>query len=177
MENYLKAVRDVKIITIIRIKLLFRFFFFPRHKRTFRTTAKSLQLCPTLCDPIDGSPPGSPVPGILQARTLEWVAISFSNAWKWKVKSEREVAQSCPSPGEPMDDSPLGFSIHGILQARALEWGAIAFSPELPSPIQFHRWGKQSEGPSDLATVLELVRPGSGPRNFCRPPTHDLQAP
>ena len=49
-------------------------------------TAKSLQSCPTLCDPIDGSPSGSPIPGILQARTLEWVAISFSNAWKWKVK-------------------------------------------------------------------------------------------
>ena len=48
--------------------------------------AKSLQLCPTLCDSTDGSPPGSPVPGILQARTLEGVAISFSNAWKWKVK-------------------------------------------------------------------------------------------
>ena len=48
--------------------------------------AKSFQLCPTLCDPIDSSPPGSPVPGILQARTLEWIAISFSNAWKWKVK-------------------------------------------------------------------------------------------
>ena len=48
--------------------------------------AKSLQSCPTLCDPIDGSPPGFPVPGILQAKTLEWVAISFSNAWKWKVK-------------------------------------------------------------------------------------------
>ena len=48
--------------------------------------AKSLQSCPTLCDPIDGRPPGSTVPGILQARTLEWVAISFSNAWKWKVK-------------------------------------------------------------------------------------------
>ena len=48
--------------------------------------AKSLQLCPTLCDCIDGSPPASAVPGILQARTLEWVAISFSNAWKWKVK-------------------------------------------------------------------------------------------
>ena len=48
--------------------------------------AKSLQSCPTLCDPIDDSPPGSPIPGILQARTLEWVAISFSNAWKWKVK-------------------------------------------------------------------------------------------
>ena len=48
--------------------------------------AKSLQSYPTLCNPIDGSPPGSPVPGILQARTLEWVAISFSSAWKWKVK-------------------------------------------------------------------------------------------
>ena len=48
--------------------------------------AKSLQSCPTLCDPIDGSPPGYPIPGILQARTLEWVAISFSSAWKWKVK-------------------------------------------------------------------------------------------
>ena len=53
---------------------------------TAATAAKSLQSCPTLCDPIDGSPPGSPVPGILQARTLEWVAIAFSNAWKWKVK-------------------------------------------------------------------------------------------
>ena len=48
--------------------------------------AKSLQSCPTMCNPIDGSPPGSSVPGILQARTLEWGAISFSNAWKWKVK-------------------------------------------------------------------------------------------
>ena len=46
------------------------------------------QLCRTLCDPIDGSPPGSPVPGILQARTLEWVAISFSSAWKWKAKTK-----------------------------------------------------------------------------------------
>ena len=50
------------------------------------TAAKSLQSCPTLCDPKDSSPPGSPVPGLLQARTLKWVAISFSNAWKWKVK-------------------------------------------------------------------------------------------
>ena len=54
--------------------------------KTSAAAAKSLQSCPTLCDPIDGSPPGSLVPGILQARTLEWVAISFSNAWKWKVK-------------------------------------------------------------------------------------------
>ena len=53
---------------------------------THAAAAKSLQSCLTLCDPIDGSPPGSPIPGILQAGTLEWVAISFSNAWKWKVK-------------------------------------------------------------------------------------------
>ena len=58
-------------------------------------TAKSLQSCPTLCDPIDGSPPGSPIPGILQARTLEWVAISFSSAGKWKVKMN---SLSCERP-------------------------------------------------------------------------------
>ena len=55
-------------------------------ENTAAAAAKSLQSCLTLCDPIDSSPPGFPVPGILQARTLEWVAISFSNAWKWKVK-------------------------------------------------------------------------------------------
>ena len=55
-------------------------------KTSAAAAAKSLQLCPTLCDPIDGSPPDSLVPGILQAKTLEWVTISFSNAWKWKVK-------------------------------------------------------------------------------------------
>ena len=55
---------------------------------TMLYTAKSLQSCPTLCNPIDSSLPGSPVPGILQARTLEWVAVSFSNAWKWKVKGK-----------------------------------------------------------------------------------------
>ena len=58
---------------------------------TTATTTKSLQSCPTLCDPRDGSPPGSPIPGILQARILEWVAISFSNPWKWKVKGSCSV--------------------------------------------------------------------------------------
>ena len=76
---------------------------------------KSLQLCPTLCDPIDGSPPGSPVPGILQARTLEWVAISFSNAWKW--------TQLCPTQ-QPHGLQPTRFSVYGIFQARVLAWGA-----------------------------------------------------
>ena len=87
--------------------------------------AKSLQSCPTLCDPIDGSPPGSPIPGILQARTLEWVAISFSNAWKWKVKVK---SLSCVRLCDPLDCSPPDSSTHGIFQARVLEWGAIAFS-------------------------------------------------
>ena len=90
--------------------------------------AKSLQSCSTLCDPIDGSPSGSPIPGILQARTLEWVAIAFSNAWKWKVKSENEVKQSCLTLCDPMDRSLSVSSIHGIFQARVLEWDAIAFS-------------------------------------------------
>ena len=85
--------------------------------------AKSLQSCPTLCDPIDGSPQGSPVPGILQARTLEWVAISFSNEWKGKVK-----VKSCPTLSDPMDCSLPGSSVHRIFQARVLEWGAMAFS-------------------------------------------------
>ena len=89
--------------------------------------AKSLQSCPTLCDPKDGSPPGSPIPGILQARTLEWVAISFSSAWKWKVK-----VKSCPTLSDPMDYSLPGSSVHGIFQARVLEWGAIAFSVDKP---------------------------------------------
>ena len=69
---------------------------FQQHKRwlytwTSAAAAKSPQLCPTLCDPIHGSPPGSPVPGILQARTLEWVSISFSNAWSEKWKWSRSV--------------------------------------------------------------------------------------
>ena len=81
-----------------------------------------------LCNPIDGSPTGSPVPGILQARTLEWVAISFSNVWKWKVKIESEVAQSCPTLGNPMDCSLPGSSIHGIFQARVLERGVDVLS-------------------------------------------------
>ena len=92
----------------------------------FAAAAKSLQSCPTLCDPIDGSPPGSPVPGILQARTLEWVAISFSKCMK--VKSASEVAQSSLTVRDPMDCSPPGSSVHGIFQARVLECGAIAFS-------------------------------------------------
>ena len=88
--------------------------------------AKSLQSCPTLRDPIDRSPPGSPVPWILQARTLEWVASSFSNAWKWKVKV-RSLSQVrlLVTPWTAAHQAPPSM---GFFQARVLEWGAIAFS-------------------------------------------------
>ena len=72
--------------------------------------AKSLQSCPTLCNPMDGSPPGSPVPGILQARTLEWVAISFSNAWKWKVKVRRVRLFTIPWTAAHQALPSMGFS-------------------------------------------------------------------
>ena len=88
--------------------------------------AKSPQSCPTLCDPRDSSPPGSVVPGILQARTLEWVCHYLLQCMK--VKSESEVARSCPTLSDPMDCSLPGSSVHGSLQARVLEWGAITFS-------------------------------------------------
>ena len=93
---------------------------------TAAAAAKLLQSCPTLWDPIDGSPLGSSVPGIFQARILEWVAISFSICMK--VKSESEVAQLCPTLSDPLDCSLPGSSVHGIFQARVLEWVAIAFS-------------------------------------------------
>ena len=94
------------------------------------SAAKSLQLCPTLCDPIDGSPLGSPIPGILQARTMEWVAISFSNVWKWKrkVKSLSRV-RLLATPWSAAYQAPLsmGFS-------RQEYWSGVP----LPSPNRNH---------------------------------------
>ena len=94
--------------------------------------AKSLQSCLTLCDPIDGSPSGLPIPGILQARTLEWVAISFSNAWKWKekVKSLSRV-WLLASPWTAAYQAPpsMGFS-------RQEYWSGLP----LPSPDSFNRY-------------------------------------
>ena len=88
--------------------------------------AKSLQSCPTLCDPTDGSPLGSPAPGILQARTLEWVAISFSNAGKWKVKVKSlSRVQLLATPWAAAHQAPpsMGFS-------RQEYWSGVP----LPSP-------------------------------------------
>ena len=87
-----------------------------------------------LCDPIDGSPPGSPVPGILQARILERVAISFSNAC-----IHAKSLQSCLTLCDPMDSSPPGSPVHRILQARKQEWVAISFSQ---SSIQNNKNGQ-----------------------------------
>ena len=88
--------------------------------------AKSLQSCPTLCNPIDGSPPGSSVPGILQARTLEGVAISFSSAWKWKVKVKllsRVLLFETPWTAADQAPQSMGF-------ARQEYWSGLP----LPSP-------------------------------------------
>ena len=105
--------------------------------------AKSLQSCPTLCDPIGSSPPGSRVPGILQGLRGLVGCRPWGSPGKntgvgchvllqcMKVKSEREIAQLCPTLRDPMDCSLPGSSVHGICQARVLEWGAIAFSGEL----------------------------------------------
>ena len=115
--------------------------------------AKSQQSCPTLCNPIDGSPTGSSLPGILQARTLEWVAISFSNAWKWKVKvkslsyvpllaTPRTVAFQAPPP--------MGFS-------RQEHWIGLP----LPSPIRISS-SKSSFCPRPWNTAV--IQP---PQNIC----------
>ena len=96
---------------------------------TMESCSKSLQSCPTLCDPIDGSPPGSPVPGILQTRVLEWVAISFSNALKWKVKVKslsRVWLLATPWTAAYQAPPSMGFS-------RQEYWSGVPS----PSPIAF----------------------------------------
>ena len=109
-------------------------------------------MCPTLCNPIDGSPPGSPVPGILQGVGCHFLLQCM------KVKSEREVAQSCPTLS--MNCSPPGSSIHGIFQARVLEWGAGALlKTQIPA----------SSEEVDLATLGPSIR-----HRACR---QDIRAP
>ena len=91
--------------------------------------ATLLQLCPTLCDPIDRSPPGSPRPWDSPGKNTG-VGCHFLLQCM-KVKSESEVAQSCPTLSDPMDCSPPGSSVQGVFQARGLEWGAVAFSAQV----------------------------------------------
>ena len=110
---------------------LFITYFFTLQYTAAAAAAKSLQSCLTLCDPIDGSPSGSTVPGILQARTLERVAISFSNAWKWKVKLKslsRSRLLATPWTGAYQAPPSMGFS-------RQEYWSGVP----LPSPTIYYR--------------------------------------
>ena len=131
--------------------------------------AKSLQSCLTLCDPIDGSPPGSPIPGILQTRTLEWVAISFSNAWKWKVKVKslsRVRLFVTPWTAAYQVPLPMGFSRQGY-------WSGVP----LPSPIKVlecfkgcsiylsSQWDHISFRKMAMMSTMDSVSPSF--RNFC----------
>ena len=117
----------------------FFFYYFPLNSisiccniaDSYAAAAKSLQSCQTLCDPIDSSPPGSPIPGIHQARTLEWIAISFSNAWKWKVKMKslslvRLLATTRTAAYQATPS--MGFS-------RQEYWSGVS----LPSPADSYR--------------------------------------
>ena len=119
--------------------------------------AKSLQSCPTLCDPIYGSPPGSPVPGILQARILEWVAISFSNAWNWKVKMKsfsRIWLLATPWTAAHQAPPSMGFS-------RQEYWSGVP----LPSPYKYihtqyrstliYKANVNTKGETDSNTTME----------------------
>ena len=117
--------------------------------------AKSLQSCPTLCNPKDGSPPGSPIPGVLQARILEWVAISFCNAWKWKVKVKSfSCVRLLATPWTAAHQAPpsTGFS-------RQEYWSALPV-PSLKNPLQ--------SGPIPFfqPNCLELIVPNSS--NGCQ---------
>ena len=115
------------LLLILNLVLHFKSTYVLKKLTAAAAAAKLLQSCPTLCDPRDGSPPGSPVPGILQARTLEWVAISSSNAWKWKVKVKslsRVQLLATPWTEAYQAPPPMGSS-------RQEYWSGVL----LPSPI------------------------------------------
>ena len=107
-------------------------YLIPRYPLLAAAAAKSLQSCPTLCDPVGSSPPGCPVPGVLQARILEWVAISFSNACKWKVKGKslsRVWLLATPWTAAYQAPLPKGFS-------RQEYWSGVPL-PSLGNNYQF----------------------------------------
>ena len=127
---------DSLIISLL-MKWKLNITYFYRVIRRIAAAAKSLQSCPTLWDPTDGSPPGSPVPGIFQAKTLEWVAISFSNAWKWKVKEKwLSPVPLLATPWTTAYQAPLsvGFS-------RQEYWSGVPL-PSLSNTIGIFKVGK-----------------------------------
>ena len=145
---------------------------------------KSVQSCPTLCDPGDGNPLGSSVPGILQARTLEWVAISFSNAWKWKVKGKSlSRVRLFRTPWTAAYQAPpsMGFSrqeywsgCHRLLPCHCSSfyflWVLVSFTssvaPGVLSLMRFHALSHKgrclTQGPAESAVYLCDIS------NYCR---------
>ena len=121
-----------------------------KHSAAAAAAAKLLQSCPTLCDPIDSSPPGSHVPGILQANTLEWVAIAFCSAWKWKVKVKllsRIWLLVTPWTAAYQASPPMGFSrqeycslFHCLLPANSLMVFNSGKCSVYKSSLSLHSW-------------------------------------
>ena len=148
--------------SLFPLMFLFQCFLNLWQPMSLNAAAKLLQSCPTLCNPIDGSPPGSPAPGILQARTLEWVAISFSNAWKWKVKVKSlsrvrlqrphglqptRLLHPCDFPGKS-----TGVGCHCLLRKILEDYYIKTFLYKRPGRSGESRWWAQlpcdMDGPS-----------------------------
>ena len=150
---YLPQIVEWLLLIFAAIRITWEAFKTPSAQLAAAAAAKSLQSCPTLCDPIDSSPPGSPVPGILQARTLEWVAVSFSNAWKWKVKGKTlSHIWLLATPWTAAYQAPLsmGFSKQGYWSGVPLPSPSLLlypclnkryhFSPRISHCIQTCSW-------------------------------------
>ena len=143
--------------------------------------ANSLQSCPTLCDPVDGSLPASPVPGILEARTLEWVAISFSSAWKWKVKVKSlSRVQLLESIITEIKNSLQGFSstfrqTKGSVNMKISQFSSVQFSHSVvsdslrPHELQHARPPCPSPIPRVYRTRVHRVGDASSHLILCRP--------
>ena len=137
------------------------FFFFPFNQHAAAAAAKLLQLCPTLCDPIDRSPPGSPIPGILQARTLKWVAISFSNAWKWKAKRKSlSCVRLLATPWTAAHQAPLSMGF-----PRLEYWSGVPL-PSPPISIPFIYFSCLQGQVKLLVLCCMRVRAGLLPRSW-----------
>ena len=116
----------------------------------FAAAAKSLRLHPTLCNPIDGSSPGSPIPGILQARILEWVAISFSNAWKWKVKVKSCLILATPWTTAYQAPLSMGFS-------RQDYWSGVPLPSLMYSACKLNKQGDNMQPWSTPFPICHLL--------------------
>ena len=150
---------------------------------TAAATAKSLQSCPTLCDPIDGGPSGSTVPGILQARTLEWVAISFSNAWKWKVKVKSlshvrllvtpwtAAYQAPPSMGFSRQEYWSGVPLPSLTSYLHTNWNLLLYQKESALPMMGSQLAA-NESRRYLEGLLDTFR--GAPKHCSAPGPHKV---